>query len=106
MNEDLLLVVGTDMDATIDTINKAVAFNILPLIAAAIDKEADKVIKKDSPDEFDPFAKDALQILMIAQIAAYLTYGSIEMVETIQPHMLGERYAAYFFRVEPDLPQP
>lgn len=102
LDERLLTRVYHQEDDVVDDINRAVAFTALPAIAAVIQQESKRLMKKYSPTEDDPFSMDALQSLILSQIASFLTYGDLDQVEIVQPHMLGGAYAEFYFDVKPE----
>jgi len=85
-------------DDVINSINESVVHAILPSIAKVIQTEAQKISDKYSPTEADPFSQDALQSLLISQIASFLTFDDCDQMEVIQPHQLMlPIYAEFFF---------
>jgi len=102
LDERLLSRVYHHEDTVIEDINQSVVRAILPAIAQAIQAEAKKISDKYSPTEADPFSRDALQSLLISQIASFLIFDDCDQIEVIQPHQLTTPYAAFFFDVELD----
>lgn len=103
MSSNLLDRVYHQEDDVIDDINRAVAFTALPALAAVIQSESKRLMRKYSPTEDDPFSMDALQSLILSQIASFLTYGDVDQAEVVQPHMLGGVYAEFYFDVQPEV---
>lgn len=104
LDSSLLKRVDWQEKRVVEDVNQSVAFTALPAIAAIIRKEAERLMHKYSPDEDDPFSLDALQSLMLSQVASFLTYDDLDQMEVIQPHMLDTDYARFFFDVEPLVP--
>lgn len=89
-------------EAVINSINESVVRAVLPALAAVIQSEALKISAKYSPTEADPFSRDALQSLILGQVASFLTFDDIDQVEIIAPHQLAiPSYAEFFFDVQP-----
>ena len=86
----------------VEDVNRSAAFTVLPALATAIKSEAQRIMQKYSPDEADPFSQDALQSLILSQLASFLTYGDLDQTEIVQPHMLGGAYAEFYFEVKPE----
>ncbi len=85
----------------VDSINESVVRAVLPAMASIIQAEALKISSKYSPTEADPFSRDALQSLLISQIASFLTFDDCDQMEVIQPHQLAApAYAEFFFDVK------
>jgi hypothetical protein len=84
----------------VDAINQSIVRDILSALAKVIQAEAGRISDKFSPTEVDPFSRDALQSLLISQIASFLTFDDCDQMEIIQPHQLtNPAYAEFFFEV-------
>lgn len=102
LDKNLLSRVYHREDAVVESINESVARAILPILASVIQAEAAKISDQYSPTEVDPFSRDTLQLLLISQVASFLTFNDCDQMEVIQPHQLSNpAYAEFFFDVSP-----